>query len=864
MLFKCKMCGGDIQAHAEATHGSCDSCGTTSTLPRANEERIVNLFNRANHFRRQNEFDKAMATYENILEEDPKNAEAHWGVVLCRYGIEYVEDPKTGKRIPTCHRVQHAAFLTDLDYLAAIENTTEGYTLSLYKEEANTIAEIQKGILAIAADEDPYDVFICYKETAEGGGRTIDSTLAQDIYYHFEKEGLKVFFARITLEDKLGRDYEPYIFNALNTAKVMLVIGTKKEYFEATWVKNEWSRFLSLMKDDRSRLLIPCYRDMDGYDIPDELSNLQAQDMGKIGFIQDLLRGIKKVLRKDEPKPAAAQPVAAGAAASVDTLLKRAWIFLEDGEQRQAGEYFDRVLDIDPECAPAYIGKFCAGYKFTSEEQLASFPTPLTDNGFFQRALTFADPAYKTKLEGYAQNAQKLRELNSAIAHGENREGLTEAVRILENLGDFKNANEWLEHCRKQQQIVYDEGLAFTGQKRYSDAIACFAALGEYRDAQEQITHAQGQITQINKALEARERRKRRRRTIAFLTAIVAGIVIFLTYTFVNRQIYNAQQRARNYSSANRLLSRGQYSEAIALFRELGNYGTSRRRYRDAMNELYVIRERIAPFAGTIAAGSEHTAGLRTDGTVVCSNGWIHEWTDIVAITAGSMRITTGLIADGTVTNPWLADQDDWTDLVAIALRSDLHEHHLVGLRADGTVVDSMGWLVGDEWPVDPNEWTGIIAISAGNRHIVGLRANGTVVAVGNNQSGQLDVSDWTDIVAISAGGHFTVGLRADGTVVAAGSNNYGQLSVPGWRDIVAISAGIFHTVGLRADGTVVATGINNYGQLGISGWTDIVAIAADWRHTVGLKRDGTVVVVGSNERGQLNVTDWQNIGPPQ
>ena len=68
------------------------------------------------------------------------------------------------------------------------------------------------------------------------------------------------------------------------------------------WVKNEWCRYLKLMKTDRSKLLIPCYKDMDAYDLPEEFSHLQAQDMGKIGFINDVIRGIKKVIVKDEPK----------------------------------------------------------------------------------------------------------------------------------------------------------------------------------------------------------------------------------------------------------------------------------------------------------------------------------------------------------------------------------------------------------------------------------------------------------------------------------------------------------------------------------------------------------------------------------
>lgn len=111
--------------------------------------------------------------------------------------------------------------MTDEDYLAAVENAPDEESRRIYQEEAARIAEIQKGILAISANEKPYDVFICYKETDENGQRTRDSQWAQDVYYGLTEQGLKVFFSRITLEDKLGQQYEPYIFAALNSAKVM-------------------------------------------------------------------------------------------------------------------------------------------------------------------------------------------------------------------------------------------------------------------------------------------------------------------------------------------------------------------------------------------------------------------------------------------------------------------------------------------------------------------------------------------------------------------------------------------------------------------------------------------------------------------
>ena len=296
-ILKCKMCGGDLVVDQGTTCGTCEHCGSSMTLPQVSDDKRANLYNRANHFRRLNDFDKAMNAYERILDEVADDAEAHWGVVISRYGIEYIEDPETGERVPTSHRVQSGSILRDPDYLAALEHSPDETARCIYEEQATAISEIQKGILAISSREEPFDVFICYKESTDTGSRSKDSVIAQDIYHQLVKGKYRVFLSRITLESHVGREYEPYIFAALNSAKVMLVVGTCPEHFNAVWVRNEWSRFLSLMRrKDSGKLLIPCYKDMDPYDLPEELSALQSQDMGKIGFMQDLLGGIKKVL----------------------------------------------------------------------------------------------------------------------------------------------------------------------------------------------------------------------------------------------------------------------------------------------------------------------------------------------------------------------------------------------------------------------------------------------------------------------------------------------------------------------------------------------------------------------------------------
>ena len=401
-IIKCKMCGGDMTLNEEKTLGMCDYCGSTMTLPKVSDDQRAARFNRGNHFRRQGEFDKALAVYESIVREDDTDAEAHWCCALCHFGIEYVEDPNTYEYLPTCHRASFDSFLDDVDFQAALENSA-GITRRQYQRDAAKIAEVQRGILATSQNEEPFDVFICYKETDDQTKeRTRDSLDAQEIYYQLTQEGYRVFFSRITLEDKVGAEYEPYIFAALNSAKVMVAIGSKPEYFNAVWVKNEWSRFLAMMRKDRSKLLLPCYKNMDPYDLPEQLGVLQSYDMAKIGFMQDLIRGIKKVLQKGSQQnlEKQANTISFGGPDMTAPLLRRAMIFIEDGNWTEADSYYERVLDQDPENAEAYLGKLMVQMKVKSRAALADGKR--FDNlSNYQRAYRYGSSALKSELDGY-------------------------------------------------------------------------------------------------------------------------------------------------------------------------------------------------------------------------------------------------------------------------------------------------------------------------------------------------------------------------------------------------------------------------------------------------------------------------------
>lgn len=590
-IFKCKMCGGTLEINNNESVAVCEYCGTKQTLPHLDNDKKANLYDRANHFRRNNEFDKAMSIYENILNEDTTDAEAYWSLVLCRYGIEYVEDPATHKRVPTVNRAQFTSIFDDDNYKSALQYA-DGYQKSIYEEEANAINEIQKGILEISQKEEPFDVFICYKETDQNGRRTPDSVLANDLYHQLTEEGFKVFFARITLEDKLGSAYEPYIFAALNSAKVMVVLGTKPECFNAVWVKNEWSRYLSLVKaSNGKKIIIPAYRDMDPYDLPEEFSHLQAQDMSKLGFMQDLIRGIKKIVQTDELKTTVVKETVITNTSNSNTapLLKRAFMFLEDGDWQSANEYCEKVLDMDPECAEAYLGKLMAEVKVKKQEQLGTQAEEFTNNINYQKVLRFANASLKLTIEDYAKNVIYLK-ANKAMNSAKIENEYQYAISIFARIKGYKDADAKRAECIEKAEICRKDALYVTAMKHMNEgtisscenAILNFQKIEGYKDSDKKIEFCKRKIEEIKEKKEAdRLERKRRleqerikaekRKKLYIKIAKIASPIVAVLIVFII--ILNAVIIPNNkYNAAVEFLNKKDYNSAFLLFSQIPDY----------------------------------------------------------------------------------------------------------------------------------------------------------------------------------------------------------------------------------------------------------------------------------------------------
>jgi len=832
-VFKCKMCGGTIEFNPGDTVGICDSCGTKQTLPRLDDDRKANLYDRANHFRRNNEFDKAMGIYEQILNEDPSDSEAYWSLVLCRYGIEYVEDPATHKRVPTVNRAQFTSIFDDDNYKSALQHA-DSFQKAIYEEEANTINEIQKGILAISQKEEPFDVFICYKETDNNGRRTQDSVLANDLYHQLTQEGFKVFFSRITLEDKLGTAYEPYIFAALNSAKAMVVLGTKPEYFNAVWVKNEWSRYLSLVKQSGGKkVLIPAYRDMDPYDLPEEFSHLQAQDMSKLGFMQDLIRGIKKIVRTDEPKPAVKETVVVNntaGTASTAPLLRRAFMFLEDGEWAKADDFCEQVLNIEPENAQAYLGKLMAELKIRKQEDLVKCEVPFEDNTNYQKVNRFGDEKLTSTLKSYIKDIEERKK------------------------------QEHLTKIYNEAKMTMDTAGTVP---RYEKAIELFERIKDFSDSQSLINICREKIEQIEKEEEAnhiekeRKIQESRKRSFRILKIFVSVAALCLAAFFVITKVIIP---TRDYNSALKLLESGKYEEAMDAFREL--------HYKDSKEKFAMAFEGLKDGFRNKAKESLNS------GDVINAAIWYRKAGDIDLANSiynipskvyTGEYISAGIMSDGSLMYQ-SNNQYDYKSQVKEDLKGITaflpNVKAVAGVDNSGHLLTHYAGLTSIEIIKEMNikEYSGIVSIIAGISkpkqdyvyYVVMLLSDGTVkIAKDSDENPYPDISNWKDIISIQSGSECIYGIDKDGNVYQAVevgntfADTYSVSSLSNVKRIVELSDNL---IVLSNDGTVSSLGEPTYYTDAVNGKEDVKDICYCEGGIVLLYTNGTVELINVHD----------------
>ncbi len=297
-ILKCEICGGAIER--KGNFYVCLHCRNKWEIDAADD---VHAVDRANAWAalRDGDYERATELFENILLKDKNSHEAHWGRALAANGILYVTDLSENKKVPTCNNITEDAFVKSKDVIKAISLAPSDIA-ETYKSQSEYIEKVRVEWLEKASKEPPYDVFISFKDSDRENGieRTQDSVDAQDLYNALTNEGYKVFFSRVSLRDKISEQYEPYIYNAIKTSKVMIVFGEKPEYFSSVWIKNEWSRFKTRIEkgEKHKNSLVVVYKNMNPGYLPSVLKSRQCLNASDMTFLSDLNRHIKRVVEE--------------------------------------------------------------------------------------------------------------------------------------------------------------------------------------------------------------------------------------------------------------------------------------------------------------------------------------------------------------------------------------------------------------------------------------------------------------------------------------------------------------------------------------------------------------------------------------
>ncbi len=439
----CKICGGDVKADAENTGAVCLGCGAESMISKADEKKL----NRITYLRNTLNFAAAEKLADDIILENPEDSEAHWNKFLCEYGIQYVL--KGGKRFPVCRK--NAASLPAVSesesYKRALYYATEGLQ-NAYADMGAVINEAVEIARNVFTQEKKYDIFVLTREDA-----TPDDDLDADrLFLRFtENLGFNVFYIPESLKDMDETEKAAHITYALENSTIMLA-GFKNLADCCDGYYNYAVNAFMTSLSGEEKFIFPIINGeaISFQQLPECLVWLDgAFDNTEAEFMREISETVEKILK---PEEAAVVPdaIVTATAANKENLIKRAYMFLEDGEFETADTYFDKILDIDIEDSRAYIGKLLAECKLTSEDEIPNLPQTITEDKNYIKALRFATPEQKARYEA----------LNGAIVdriEGEKKRISEERQRLAAERAEAEAA----ESARRARQMKEERKLQY-------------------------------------------------------------------------------------------------------------------------------------------------------------------------------------------------------------------------------------------------------------------------------------------------------------------------------------------------------------------------------------------------------------------
>ncbi len=201
-------------------------------------------------------------------------------------------------------------------------------------------------------------------------------------------------------------------------------------------------------------------------------------------------------------------------------LIRRAKIFLEDGEFKKANQLMEDLLNNNPECAEAYLVKLLAEFKLHNIKDLFFCKKSFTKSNNYRNALRFSDNELHSFLINIDTKNNEIQK--SAMNLSLHKKiiliasffaictiiGLSIVMAILAQPSEYDVAQQYVNKGEYDKGITafkelgfdedseeisyakYLKGQYLLDNKRYESAIEIYEQLGDYSDCEEKLNYA--------------------------------------------------------------------------------------------------------------------------------------------------------------------------------------------------------------------------------------------------------------------------------------------------------------------------------------------------------------------------------------
>ena len=506
---RCHGCGGDLHS-VGGNRYKCDYCGNeyeeqvaqnnTQTMREmfddAKQEIVCNL--------RRNLYDAVNAEYVSSIDVKnccaelkkylPDDFAANFYEVAVGNNVKrltkHIRNIDVNKNINEIGSIIRFLIKSlQTEYLLELNNLVEraykNRDLSLFEKYSTAVSkEAEKVVNGVYETKMPREVFLAYSSK--------DMDKVSELCEVLEEQGLRCFVAARNLRHGKGsvENYDRLLSEAMDHCRSFVFVSSVNSrsfncdalikelpYIQQKDIENAPAEYKNAYGSMPHKFKKPRveYRieESRGFNAADSISNEFFDGYERVYSPEEVAERVIKQLAGTsavtEPAPKrepqrAERTVVTAPAGNVDSLLKRVFLFIEDGDLESADRYCEKVLDIDPENARAYVAKLMIGLGVTYQDELADEEESFEDNVNFKKAMRFADEELTATLNCYldtirinAENRAKDEKYMSAcdLMEDDKIDSYKEAIAIFSNIIGWRDSQEKLNTI--YDSIIYEK-----------------------------------------------------------------------------------------------------------------------------------------------------------------------------------------------------------------------------------------------------------------------------------------------------------------------------------------------------------------------------------------------------------------------